>query len=82
MPETFSWVVTLYHTIEPNQLSRVLNLGVVLTLAIGIGLILLAGPLQTGLGVVLVIAGLIGLMPALRYRLATDRSSGQEWGTG
>lgn len=66
----------------PDQLSRVLNLGVVLAVAIGIGLILLAGPLLTGVGVVLVIAGLIGLMPALRYRLATDRSSSQEWGAG
>lgn len=67
---------------DPDQLSRLLNLGVVLAVAIGIGLILLAGPLLTGTGVVLVIAGLIGLMPALRYRLATDRSSGQEWGAG
>lgn len=67
---------------EPERLSQLLHAGVVLAVAVGIGLILLAGPLLTGVGVVLVIAGLIGLMPALRYRLATDRPTGEEWGAG
>lgn len=66
---------------DPDRLSNVLHGGVVLSIAAGIGLIIRAGPIWTGVGVVLVIAGLIGLMPALRYQLATDRPSGAEWGT-
>lgn len=67
---------------EPDQLSTLLHAGVVLAIAVGIGLILRAGPLLTGVGVVLVIGGLIGLMPALRFQLATNEPGGEEWGTG
>lgn len=67
---------------EPNRLSDLLHAGVVLAIGVGVALILLTGPVLTGIGVVLIIAGLIGLMPALRYRLATDEPAGEEWSTG
>lgn len=67
---------------DPGRLSSLLHVGVVLSIVAGIAMILGAGPLLTGIGVVLVIAGLIGLMPALRYRLATDETASQEWRTG
>ncbi|NIS30253.1 MAG: hypothetical protein GWN73_07455, partial [Actinobacteria bacterium] len=62
--------------------SNLLHIGVVLAVAVGIALITQAGPLLTGVGVVLVIAGLIGLMPALRYQLAPGRKGHEEWETG
>lgn len=63
---------------EPNRLSAVLHGVVVIALMGGVGLILLAGPLLTAVGVVLVIAGLIGLMPALRYWLDASEQSAAE----
>lgn len=67
---------------DPDQLSSLLHGGVVLSIVAGIALIIRAGPIWTGVGVVLVIAGLIGLMPALRYQLATDEAADQEWAAG
>lgn len=67
---------------DPDSLSSLLHVGVVLSIVAGIALILGAGPLLTGVGVVFVIAGLIGLMPALRYQLATDEAADQEWAAG
>lgn len=60
---------------DPGRISVLLYLGVVLAVAIGVGLILTAGSLLTGVGVVLVIAGLIGLMPALQYYLQANQPS-------
>ena len=62
--------------------SSLLHAGVVLAVAVGVVLITQTGPLLTGVGVVLVIAGLIGLMPALRYQLAPGREGREEWDTG
>lgn len=67
---------------HPERLSALLQAGVMVAVVLGIWLIIRAGPVLTGVGVVLVIAGLIGLMPALRYRLAVDASGSDEWGTG
>lgn len=60
---------------DPGRLSLLLHVGVVLAIAIGVGLIILAGSLLTGVGVVLIIAGLIGLMPALRFYLDANQPS-------
>jgi hypothetical protein len=60
---------------DPGRISVLLVLGVVLAVASGVGLIITAGPLLTGVGVVLVIAGLIGLMPALQYYLEGNQPS-------
>lgn len=53
-------------------MSTLLHVGVGVALVGGIGLILGAGPVLTGVGVLLVILGLIGLMPALYFRLAAN----------
>jgi len=58
---------------ELSGISTLLYLGVVLAIAIGVGLIIRTGAILTGLGVVLVIAGLMGLMPALRYHLRANQ---------
>ncbi|MFB6361581.1 MAG: hypothetical protein ABEH59_09705 [Halobacteriales archaeon] len=60
---------------DPSRTSVLLHGGVILALAIGVGLIIGGGSLLTGVGVVLVITGLIGLMPALRYRLEANQPS-------
>lgn len=60
---------------DPGRISVLLLLGVVLAVASGVGLIITAGALLTGVGVVLVIAGLIGLMPALQYYLKAKAAS-------
>lgn len=60
---------------DPGRTSTMLHAGVVVAVAIGVGLIIVAGSLLTGVGVVLVILGLIGLMPALRYRLEANPPS-------
>lgn len=62
---------------DASTVSTVLHVGVIAAIAVGVAFIALGTPLQTGVGVVLVILGLIGLMPALRFRLATDRPAGE-----
>lgn len=80
--ETPYTVGTIDTAMDPDRLSKLLHAGVILSVAAGIALILGAGPVLTGVGVVLIIAGLIGLMPALRYQLATGEPAGEEWESG
>lgn len=67
---------------DAAHVSKVLHAGVIVSVAVGVALILGAGPVLTGIGVLLVIAGLIGLMPALQYQLAASEPGGEEWETG
>lgn len=67
---------------HPARMSMLMFAGVILSVAAGVALILGAGPVLTGIGVLLVIAGLIGLMPALQYQLASSERSGEEWEPG
>jgi hypothetical protein len=57
---------------DPVRLSTVLEAGVVIAIVAGVALILNTGPALTGVGVLLVIAGLIGLMPALKFQLEAN----------
>lgn len=64
---------------DERRLGRLTATGVIIALVGGIVAIILGEAGWTSLGVVLVILGLIGLMPALRYTVllgtAADRSA-------
>lgn len=63
---------------NPETLGTLFEAGVLLAIPLGIGLIVFGGALHAGVGVVLVILGLIGLMPALRYTVMLPESAGSE----
>ncbi|MFB6353690.1 MAG: hypothetical protein ABEJ92_06345 [Halobacteriales archaeon] len=63
---------------DPETLGTLLEVGVLLAIPLGIGLIFFGSALLAGVGVVLVILGLIGLMPALRYTVLLSEPAGSE----
>lgn len=64
---------------DPETLGTLFEAGVLLAIPLGIGLIFFGSALLAGVGVVLVILGPIGLMPALQYTVMRPESAGSEY---
>lgn len=76
--ETFFSSAGVHPVMDRHTIGNLCQAGVLVAIPLGIGLILVGDALQAGVGVVLVILGLIGLMPALRYTVMVPESTGVE----